>query len=97
MESNTKDALIRWIKGTAPESAHPYDMKRFYNVVYECLKNGENIDSDELAEIIRENLNWNEKQVLDFSEVTVITIEKIMKFIDFLKSEKQINIYNFLN
>jgi hypothetical protein len=96
MERNTKDALIRWIRGAAPESAHPYDMERFYNVVFECLKNGENIDSDELAEIIRENLKWHENQVLDFSEETVITIEKIMKFIDFLKSEKQINLYNLL-
>jgi len=71
-------------------------MERFYNVVFECLKNGENINSDELAEIIRENLKWHENQVLDFSEETVITIEKIMKFIDFLKSEKQINLYNLL-
>lgn len=96
MKSNTKEALTRWINGAAPESAHPYDMNRFYNLVYECLVNGENIDSDELAEMIRENLKWHEGQVQSFSEETVISIEKIMGFIDFLKSEKQINLYNLL-
>jgi len=96
MEANTKNALTRWIKGDAPESDHPLDMRRFYNVVYECLKNDEYIDSDELAEMIRNNLKWHEEKVQNFSKETVIIIEKIIGFIDYLKSEKQINVYNKL-
>lgn len=96
METTTKEALTRWIRGAAPESAHPFDMKRFYNVVYECLVNDEFINSDELAEIIRENLKWNEDKIQRFSIDTAISAEKIIKFIGFLKSEKQIDIYEML-
>ena len=96
MKSNTKQALSLWINGAAPESAHPCDMNRFHNFVYECLINGENIDTDELADTISENLTWNDEKIRKFSEGTVIHIKKIMEFIDFLKSKKQINIYNLL-
>ena len=96
METSTKVALTRWITGAGPESPHPLDLKRFYNVVYECIKNGEYVDSDELAEIISQNLKWDEKQINSFSIDSAIQIEKIAGFIDFLKSEKQINIYNLL-
>lgn len=96
METNTKLVLTRWIRGAAPESSHPDDMTRFYNVVYERLKSNDYINSDELAKVISENLKWDKNQINDFSIDTVIHIEKIIGFINFLKSEKQINIFNLL-
>ena len=97
MEPKVKEALIRWICGPGPESAHWKDKERFYTVIFEVLSSSDNnISFEETCDIIRDNLKWNENTIQKFVEKKSIEIENIVGFINFLKEEKQINLYNLL-
>ena len=94
MESKTKEALTYWITGAAPESAHPSDMKRFYDAIFACLASGDRVDYEELSKIIKENLKWNEEKVEEFAIEKAILADHILGFVEYLKSQKRINVYN---
>jgi hypothetical protein len=96
MKKDTKIAVERWVTGAGPASAHPCDKERYYNIIYQCLVNNDRLDSEELAKILKTNLNWAEEKIEDFSSKKSILAEYIIGFIDYLKSEKEINIYNEL-
>lgn len=97
MNKNTKEALEHWLNGAGPESENPYDNERFYNVVFESLKEGEILDLDDIVESVKENLSWtNEDFIQKFADETTIKIGAIFGFIEYLKNKKQINIYNKL-
>lgn len=96
MKTNTKKTFAAWIGGAGPESAHFFDEERFNNAVYELIKEGDVIDEDDIALIIKENTNikWDDDSITNFCERTVGRIGNIIGFLDFLKEKKQINLYN---
>ncbi len=96
MEVEVKSAINKWIKGPGPESTNENDMRRYYDIIYQCLISGCRIDSDDIERIIKENLNWDSAVIEDFASEKAILADDIIGFIDYLKSEKNINIYNLL-
>lgn len=96
MNSVIKKSAEVWIKAAAADSVHPYDMNRFYDLIFKCIELGETIDYEEIKTLIHQNLKWNEEYVVEFAKDKAILAEKIIGFIDYLKSERQINVYNLL-
>mgnify|MGYP001811352616 CR=1 FL=1 len=84
MNTKTKVALTRWLLGAAPEAPKDSDNQRFYYFVCECLIAETNIDSDDLADLARKNLKWDENSIIEFSSEPDISIQKNNGFIEFL-------------
>ncbi len=91
-----KLAMEKWITGAAPESAHPFDMRRYYDIIFECLKNDDRINSEELSTIIKENLKWGEEKIEDFASEKAILADNIIGFVKYLKSQKGINVFELI-
>lgn len=96
MDKELKLVVERWITGAAPESFHNFDMKRFYDVIFQSLLSNEKINSEYLEKVIREKLKWHDKKIEEFATEKAILLEVIIGFIEYLKSQKGINIYNQL-
>lgn len=92
MKSNIKTALDKWINGSGPDSYHPLDMNRFYEVVLQCIKEDEVLTQEQIAASVKENLEWMETKTNEFSEEFAIKAENIIGFVDFLKNKKGIDI-----
>ena len=92
MKSNIKTALDKWINGSGPDSYHPLDMNRFYEVVLQCIKEDEVLTQEQIAASVKENLKWVDIKTNEFSEEFAIIAENIISFVDFLKNEKDIDI-----
>ena len=92
MKSNIKTALDKWINGPGPDSYHPLDMNRFYEVIYECIKENKWLTSEVINASVKENLKWTEIKRDEFSEEFSIKAENIIGFVDFLKNKKGIDI-----
>lgn len=92
MRSNIKTALDKWINGPGPDSYHPLDMNRFYEVIYECIKENKWLTSEVINASVKENLKWTEIKRDEFSEEFSIKAENIIGFVDFLKNKKGIDI-----
>lgn len=96
MEKEMKLAMERWINGAAPESAHPFDMRRYYDIIFECLKYGDRINSEDLAKMIKENLKWGDEKIEEFALEKAILADHIIGFVEYLKSQKGINVFNLI-
>lgn len=92
MKSNIKTALDKWINRPGPDSYHPLDMNRFYEVIYECIKENKWLTSEVINASVKENLKWTEIKRDEFSEEFSIKAENIIGFVDFLKNKKGIDI-----
>ena len=92
MKSNIKTALDNWIKSLNLTIIHPLDMNRFYELVLECIKEGEILTQEQITTSVKENLKWVDTKTNEFSEEFAIIAENIISFVDFLKNEKDIDI-----
>ena len=88
--------MENWVKGAAPESSHPFDMRRFYEIIFQCLVSEDRFLSEDVIEIAKEHLKWDEAEIQKFARRKTILAENILGFVEFLKSEKNINVYNQL-
>ena len=96
MDKDLKLVTERWITGAAPESAHPADMRRFYDIIFQCIKNDDRVNSEELANLIKENLQWTDEKIEEFSTDKAILADDIVGFVQYLKSQKGINVIDLI-
>jgi len=96
MDNQTKQQLSKWI-GSFPESGHPFDEERFYELIFQCLKNEDYIDSDDIKNmLVEKEKKWSDDYMNEFALDKSALISRIISFVDFLKEKKKINIYNQL-
>lgn len=92
MKNIIKKALDKWVKGTNPISAHFMDMNRFYELVYECIKEDYILTQEDIADTMKEHLQLKEvkieKESIRFDEKA----EAIFGFVRFLNEKKDIDI-----
>lgn len=71
-------------------------MNRFYELVLECIKEGEILTQEQITTSVKENLKWVDTKTNEFSEEFAIIAENIISFVDFLKNKKDIDIKSML-
>lgn len=96
MNKETKSAIERWVNGAGPDTPHQYDIERFYNIIFQCLVYEDRLNSEELANIIRENLSWEKESIEEFAEKKSILADYIIGFIEYLETEMKISIFEKL-
>lgn len=92
MVSKAADQIEKWVREANPESAHIFDRNRFYEIIFECLKNGEPLDSEDVRYFVEERFPWSDRKIMEFTERAERDSEMILGFIEFLKTEKSIDV-----
>lgn len=92
MKISIKKALDNWIKGAGPFSYHTIDMNRFYELVYECIKEDYILTQEDIANAMKEHLKLIDTKVHEKSEEFEMRAAAIIGFIKYLKEEKDIDI-----
>lgn len=88
----TNQKLLRWINAH-PKSWHRRDYERFYEFVYELLKNKESITKTELAEVVIDNKDWKTQEHIDnFLEDATNKIDELKSFYDYLLESNRIKL-----
>lgn len=68
-----------------PESGHPFDRERWYNVIIESIKTNQPIDFVEIEQYITSNKEWNldfVKQFIENKEREYFIITEFVEFYD---------------
>ena len=76
--------IKRWINAH-PESAHPFDRERWFNVIAESIKTNQPIDFVEIEQYITSNKKWNldfVKQFIENKEHEYFLITEFFEFYD---------------
>lgn len=96
MESIIKKALDNWVKGANPISAHFMDMNRFYELVYECIKEDYILTQEDIADAMKEHLSLIDTKVKEESIRFEEKAEAIFGFVGFLNDKKDIDVKSIL-
>jgi len=83
MHQETEQKLSNWI-AAIPESGHPYDRERSYDLILTCIKNGDRIDSDDLNAQTA-NKEWNDEFKENFIDEYISIIYSVLEFIEYLE------------
>lgn len=92
IKNNIKTALDKWIKGAGPFSYHTLDMNRFYNLVYECIREDYILTYEDIADALKEHTKLIDTKVHEKSEKFEKRAGAIRYFVAFLKEKKEIDI-----
>lgn len=89
MNQKTIEALNKWL-GQYPESYHPYDMARFYEIFVVAAENNnlQELKSVELETYLRKNKkSWTNEAIRDFISEWELKIELCAGLVQHIRGE----------
>ena len=90
MNQEIKNLLSVWV-GAFPESGHPLDNERLYDLVFSYTKNHVIGGNEDIYQEIKEQKKWDDEYSQKFSEEFSSIISHIVDFVDYLKEKHAID------
>lgn len=89
MKNEVKEKLRIWLS-QFPQSTHPLDSRRFYDVVIAMRDTDSSIDDEDIREMLQEcKPDWNEKYAEEFIHEKLLLISELCAFLNYYRDREQ--------
>lgn len=87
MQNNVKEKLRTWLSAF-PESTHPLDTHRLYDVVIAMEETDSTISEENIVDMLQEvKPNWPEEHSAEFAAEKIGLIYELKDFLSYLKEK----------
>lgn len=86
MNQEAKSKLRNWLS-QFPETVHPLDSRRMYDLVIALHDTGSQIDKDDIKEMLEEcKPGWKESEIEEFAGNKATLISELKEFLAYLRA-----------